>query len=54
MSDKAKDRYVAAVKAALEDCDPKAVTTTEYVDALEELAGEVDTMLMAARESAGG
>lgn len=49
MSEKAREAYVEAVKAALDDCDTKAVTKAEYVDALEEILSDVETYLSAAK-----
>lgn len=45
-----KDQYVERVRSALTMSSAMELTKAEYIDALEEIAGDIDGMLEAARE----
>jgi len=49
MSKKSKAGYIERIRKAMET-DPKEMSRGEYIDALEEIEGDISGMLEAARE----
>jgi hypothetical protein len=48
-----KQKYIDEVREALHSDTSRELTSTEYIEALEEIAADVDGHLEAAREEAG-
>lgn len=51
MSERGKERYIESVRTAMET-DPEEMTRAEYIDALDEITGDIEAMLDVARQEA--